>query len=284
MLRTDSASKLKSCVDLWRLEDAEAVAETATSWVYRVMQRGQPMALKILKPEHKHDERRGAALLAWYAGTGAAVVFEATEDACLIEWLDGPPLSTMVHDGEDLAATDIACTLVQQLHADRSESAPVLLPLGERFSALFETDRSLWPPAGHDLMIRAQGVARRLLETTFVEVPLHGDLHHDNILAANGDWKAIDPKGLFGDPAYEVANMFINPGGALDICADGNRIAQMTNRFASALNLDRNRILGFAAAHAALSISWSIKDNTPFNQAMAVLPKLLSAYELAAND
>jgi streptomycin 6-kinase len=34
---------------------------------------------------------------------------------------------------------------------------------------------------------------------------LHGDLHHENILAAEREpWLAIDPKGVVGEPARET--------------------------------------------------------------------------------
>lgn len=41
---------------------------------------------------------------------------------------------------------------------------------------------------------------------------LDGDLHHFNILRAHRQpWLAIDPKGLVGDPAYEVGAFLYNP-------------------------------------------------------------------------
>jgi len=48
--------------------------------------------------------------------------------------------------------------------------------------------------------------AERLFEELIVSMDeatlLHGDLHHDNILAAERQpWLALDPKGLVGEPA-----------------------------------------------------------------------------------
>lgn len=40
---------------------------------------------------------------------------------------------------------------------------------------------------------------------------LHVDLHHDNILQNGNEWLVIDPKGVVGEPAYEVAAFIHNP-------------------------------------------------------------------------
>lgn len=40
---------------------------------------------------------------------------------------------------------------------------------------------------------------------------LHGDLHHDNILLAeDGTYKIIDPKGVVGDPVFDVSRFVLN--------------------------------------------------------------------------
>ena len=58
-------------------------------------------------------------------------------------------------------------------------------------------------------------LARELLETTTEEVFLHGDLHHENILLGPNGWMPIDPKGLVGDPAFELSAYVRNPIGVL---------------------------------------------------------------------
>ncbi len=41
---------------------------------------------------------------------------------------------------------------------------------------------------------------------------LHGDLHHENVLDfGEKGWLAIDPKKLYGDRAFDYANIFCNP-------------------------------------------------------------------------
>ena len=72
---------------------------------------------------------------------------------------------------------------------------------------------------------------------------LHGDLHHENILRSADGWALIDPKGLCGDPAYEVVAFLRNPigrlpsGGALK-----SLIIERIKWFADDLDLDPWRI------------------------------------------
>ncbi|MDZ7928401.1 MAG: aminoglycoside phosphotransferase family protein [Agrobacterium sp.] len=91
--------------------------------------------------------------------------------------------------------------------------------------------------------------------------PLHGDLHHDNIISGGPrGWLAIDPQGLVGDPAYDVANTFGNPLNALPDIVDPERIGILSRTFSRALNCPEDKILHYAIAHAGLSICWSLDD------------------------
>ena len=137
------------------------------------------------------------------------------------------------------------------------------------------------PHTARDLYARASGIALRLFDKPSAQVPLHGDLHHDNIISSGRGWLAIDPVGLMGDPAYEVAPAFISPAGAEKLAADPRRIAALTDTLASRLELNRKRVLGWAAAHAALSACLNLDQGKPITVQLACLPNLLSAYDQA---
>src|SRR5690606_32629292 len=131
------------------------------------------------------------------------------------------------------------------------------------------------------LYARSAGIALKLFDKPSAQLPLHGDLHHDNIMSSDRGWLAIDPKGLIGDPAYETANVFINPERGTEIAADPKRIAARADILSQRLGYTRKRILGWAAAHAALSACWDIEDGNAITVQLACLPQLLSAYDLA---
>ena len=266
----------------WSLTKATPVADTPRSAIYRVEQNGRNFAvLKILKPLASIEESRGAALMQWYEGDGAATIFDIHGDTIFMEWLDGGTLGDPVRAGSDEEGTIALCTIVANLHRPRAGAPEGLMPLQDRFSALFNTDVRAWPHTARDLYARASGIALKLFDKPAPSIPLHGDLHHDNVLSSDRGWLAIDPKGLMGDPAYEVANIFRNPVGATKLAADPRRIANLADAFAARLGYNRKRMLGYAAAHSALSACWDLADGNPITTDLAVLPLLLSAYDQA---
>ncbi len=279
---TAETMALTRAMQRWSLVRPVPIAETPSSHVYKVLRpSGSPAALKLLKPGAGGDESRGGALLAWYGGDGAAQIYGLAPDAVLLQWLDGEALGDFARSGHDDAATGILCDVVARLHAPRAAAPPELMPLRERFAALFKTGPGAWPRQGRDSVIRAIGIAHRLFDDSAAPAPLHGDVHHDNIINAGGKWLAIDPKGVLGDPAYDYANSFQNPVGANVLVLDPVRVASHAAAIAQRTGIDRRHLLAWAAAHAALSGAWHLEDgNTPIHQ-VTILPLLVAAFDAA---
>ncbi|MCQ1856264.1 aminoglycoside phosphotransferase family protein, partial [Neorhizobium galegae] len=90
--------------------------------------------------------------------------------------------------------------------------------------------------------------------------PMHGGLHHENIMLGPRGWLIIDPAGLIGDAAMDVANMFSNPLDRFDLTRDEERIASMAGVFAESLGRDVCTILRYAFAYGCLSAAWHEED------------------------
>jgi streptomycin 6-kinase len=282
MNQTPAQTVLNKALIRWSLSRATLIAETPSSWVYRVEQNGRnPAVLKQIKPDAGDEEQRGSALLAWYGGEGAATVFDAMEGIVFMEWLDGPTLGDAARAGRDEEATIALTTVVKMLHGVREADPPPLLPLRLRYRALFEMPASRWPAMSKDLLARAVGVAHRLFDKPAASLPLHGDIHHDNIISSPRGWLAIDPKGLIGDPVYEVANSFLNPMDAPKLVTDPRRIVRLAEIYEARLGYNRKRILGYAASHAALSACWDLEAKKSVTLQLNMLPLLLAAYDQA---
>jgi streptomycin 6-kinase len=254
----------------WSLTAPRLVARTPRATIWQVTQpTGQPAALKLLHPGQT-EEAQGIAYLTALNGKGAVKVLAQDGNAILMEWCDGPSLGDLVRSGQDDEATELLCDVIQTLHA-ASQNPASLEPLTHRFAPLTDTRHN------GDLATAAQ-IARQLLTTSPQQQPLHGDLHHDNILQSPRGWLAIDPKGVHGDPAYEPANAFRNPDGAGALIFSPARIAQLATRFAQRLGPPRDRLLGWAAAHCALSICWSREDGFEPTEDLRLLPFVLAAH------
>lgn len=248
----------------WSIETSELIADTRSSYVYRVTRHGFRGAIaKLLKPEGM-EELPGIALLRWRDGSGAIRLLDQRGHACLLEDAGTITLEDHRTIAGDRACAPIFCEVISQLHLSGSQPPPAdLIPLEHRFKSLFErTGRENGSPLG-DLLRWSSALATRLLATQTSVRPLHGDVHHGNIVSGGArGWLAIDPHGVIGDPAYEVANVFGNPLGARADILDPARIAFFTHVFADLLACPQRKIAEYAAAHSALSMCWYMEDET----------------------
>jgi streptomycin 6-kinase len=240
----------------WNIAGAELIAETFSSRIWKVLRRDDSMAVvKALKPfDDVEDELRGAHFLAWRRGDGAVRLLGRDGRKMLVEYAGERHLSDVLEREGDLAATGIAAHVMERLHSSSNHPAPAALqPLRDRFAALFAKaaeDRNEGRPS---LYVEAAGLADRLLGDRHGARPLHGDLHHDNMLLSPRGWLAIDPKGVLGDPAFDAANMFFNPLERDDLCLDPGRIAGMAAIFSRRMRIDPRRLMDFAVAYGCLS-------------------------------
>ena len=283
-MEQDSTASLEQAVRLWSLSAVEPIADTATSRVYRVQQPdGQLAALKILKP-YGADEIVGVRAMQYWAGDGAAHILAVDRLMILMEWLDGAPLGDMIRDdnAQDGEATAILCDVLAALHRPRGAPPAGLDPLRRRFSPLLDSTPYDWPPAHRAYAARATELATDLLATTVDEVPLHGDLHHDNVVCGTRGWLAIDPKGVLGDRHYDGSNIFRNPYGADALAFQPTRIDALADAFTARLGLNRKRTLQWAAAQCALSECWNRQDGSEFDFNLTMLPLLLDAVDRSA--
>jgi streptomycin 6-kinase len=263
------------------VSDPVPVATTPTSHVYKVRRADERAGALKLLTEAGREEITGARFMDWRGGQGTARILGLSGDAILIEWLDGPSLGAMMRAGDVALGAEVIAGLIPRLRAGVEAPRPALPTLEERFSALLQIDLTDLAPAIRAPVTRAAGIARHCLAQAGPPVPLHGDLHHDNILQrADGTWSAIDAKGVIGCRGYEVANSFGNPLGLPHITRDPAHHAALATRFARVLDLPERRILEWAAAHMGLALCWAAGDDDGgVSEWAETLPVLLSALD-----
>jgi len=236
----------------WSLEPDGDPCTTHSSLLLPVRRDGKAAMLKI---STESEERWGAGLMVWWDGVGAARVLEHEGDAILLERALGTrSLAGMARAGQDDEASRIICRTVAALHAPRGKPAPALVPLAERFRALEPVAARLG-----GILTRSAGAARALLAEPRDVVPLHGDIHHGNVLDfGERGWLAIDPKRLEGERGFDYANLFCNPDHAIALAP--GRLARQADVVARAAGLERQRLLQWILAWAGLSATWLIED------------------------
>ncbi|MER8902229.1 aminoglycoside phosphotransferase family protein [Mesorhizobium sp. M0772] len=253
----------------WKISAPELIAETFSSRIWKVRREdGSPAIVKALKPfDDVEDELRGERYLAWRRGEGAVRLLGRDGHRMLLEYAGDTLLSDVLAKEGDNAATAIAAELMGGLFSPtRHPAPPDLQPLRTRFASLFKKAGADRDAGEHSLYIEAAEIADRLLDAPHAVKPLHGDLHHDNILHGARGWLAIDPKGVLGDPGFDAANLFYNPLGRDDLCLDPERIAHMAEIFARTLGQTPAAILDHAIAYGCLSAAWHHEDENAVDE------------------
>ncbi|OHV59824.1 3'-kinase [Mesorhizobium sp. LCM 4577] len=253
----------------WKVSAPELIAETFSSRIWKVTREdGSPAIVKDLKPfDDVADELRGEHYLAWRRGEGAVRLLSRDGHRMLIEYAGDRLLCEHLAEHGDDAATAIAAGVMAKLLSSSEHTPPPnLQPLRERYASLFRVAKADRTAGRTSLYVHAADLAERLLADQHEIKPLHGDLHHDNILFGPRGWLAIDPKGVLGDPGFDAANMFYNPLDRDDLCLDPRRIEHMADIFGETLGQSPRAILDHAIAYGCLSAAWHREDKNAVDE------------------
>ena len=259
----------ESFLQRWDLLPDGPAITTPSSHVIPVRHRDAPAMLKVPRIL---EERDGGRLMVWWAGRGAAQVLVHDDDAIVLERALGPrSLTGWASSGGpagDDRATEVLCSVARELHAVSSGVGQVGgTGPGERLDGLVPLERwfadLLAGVAGHDGFLgRAAATARELLADQREVVVLHGDIHHGNVLdfgdGTAARWRAIDPKFLVGDRAFDYANIVCNPSHT--IATTPRRLDRQVSVICAAAGLDRGRVLRWIMAWTGLSATWYLGD------------------------
>jgi streptomycin 6-kinase len=174
--------------------------------------------------------------------------------------LPGTQLRNVPMPDED--ATRLAAEMARTFWRDVPDPTG-LHPLRTWMRALFD-----WTPQPEllatDLVEQAQEIATMLLAESSRSCLLHGDLQHHNILRRDaGSWAIIDPKGLYGDPGYEIAAWMYNPP---EVSSRPDYIDLATRRIticADAWGIAEDKLAAWAFVGTVLNACWSASDAAP---------------------
>jgi len=206
-------SLLAACAERWGLTILPPFANLSYNYVAPAVRAGGTEV--VLKAGVPNPELRTEIEALWlFAGQGSVLLLEADAELGLLLLERLRPGTPLVFLADDREATSVAAGVMRQLW----RPAPALhpFPTAARWAAgLLRLRRQLGGGTGpfpRVLVERAEGLFAKLIASSAEPVLLHGDLHHKNILRAGRQpWLAVDPKGLVGEPAYEVGALLRNP-------------------------------------------------------------------------
>ncbi|MBI2856648.1 MAG: phosphotransferase [Chloroflexi bacterium] len=256
------------------------IAECAQRWSLRVMPPFNILTYSYVAPAVGEDGKAAVLkasvpslellgeieALRYFNGHGSVKLLDADAEkgVLLLERLQPGTLLSGIEDDE--RATSIAAAVMRQLWRPLETDHP-FPTIGEQAQGLKKMRDHFGGGCGpfpRDLVEAAEALFDQLIGSVSEPVLLHGDLHHGNILlsAERESWLAIDPKGLLGEPEYEVGAMLRNPMPGLLAQPRPERIlARRLDQLSEELDFDRERLVGWGLAQAVLAAWWSYEDH-----------------------
>ena len=251
---------ITECESRWKITAGAPFALSFNYVAPALTADGQSVVLKLGVPS---SELAGEIrTLQSYAGSAAVRLLDSDEGRgmMLLERIE--PGYTLASLADDERATRAAAQVMRDLWKP--------LPPNTRFPTAADWAGDLAKlrkrfdggtgPLPTDLVGQAEGLFRDLLSSAEPSVLLHGDLHQFNILAARRrPWLAIDPKGLAGEPAYEVGALLRNPDPRLS--TDPKVQLRRIEVLHEELGFAKDRMLSWGVAQAVLSAWWTLEDS-----------------------
>ena len=238
-----------------KLRDLKEVRNLTYGYILSGFQGDSPIILKL--GLDNEGLAREAFALKCFSGYGAVNVLAENDGMLLLERaVLGTSLKSYFPNQEH-QSIGIACEAMRRLHQANIRKDHPFPHIKDWLAAL---DKEWSIPDGY--LQKARKLREQLLQTSEADVLLHADLHHDNILQNGDGWLVIDPKGVIGEAAYEVAAFIRNPMPELLNHADATTIIHnRVTRFAELLELPSQRILDWCFVQAVLAWVWALEDD-----------------------
>ncbi|HSS68050.1 MAG TPA: aminoglycoside phosphotransferase family protein [Nocardioidaceae bacterium] len=251
---------VRDVVDEWELTyDGEPMHGYCALVVPVLMADGRSAVAKFSWP---HDEEEHEYLLMQALhGNGAALLYRAdpARQVMLLERLHSRDLRSVA---DDVEACEITASFYERIHI---AAMPQLRTL-TTYIARWTDDLRRLP--------RDAPIPRRLVEQAIslgddfvadpasVGVAIHGDLHFENVLAADREpWLVIDPKPMSGDPHYEVSPLLWNRWD--EIVESGDVRRAVRRRFHAVVDvagLDEGRARDWVVIREVHNAMWTLHD------------------------
>jgi streptomycin 6-kinase len=199
---------LRGLYDEWELRPDGWMMHGYVAVVVPVLRsNGRPAMLKVSFP-HEESQHEHLALSHW-GGRGAVPLLRADPHrrAMLLAALRDVSL----REAWDVEACKVVGELYGLLHIPAFQPLRLLSDVvAASADALADLPRSA--PLPRRLVEQAVSLARNFAtDPATTGTVVHADLHYDNVLLSEaGEWLAIDPKPMSGDPHYELAPMLWN--------------------------------------------------------------------------
>ncbi len=261
-------SLVEECRARWSLELDQPFENLSYNLVFPGrMADGTSIVLKVGVPCHELITEAAALGLFQGAGVARLIDHDAPRGILLMERVSpGTPLFKL-QEGTEAART--AAALMRRLWRVPPSGHP--FPTHTVWFRAFERLRNRFDggsgPFPSELVAKAEHTFAELDTSSEGNILLHGDLHHANILfSEKREWVAIDPKGIVGDPGYEIGPFMLNQ---LPLNSSESVMIEIFNGrlsiFSEELQISRERLARWAFCYAVLSALWDFEEDAEWS-------------------
>ncbi|WP_424217200.1 aminoglycoside phosphotransferase family protein (plasmid) [Streptomyces sp. BI20] len=243
----------------WELRPGPGVTHGGVGLVVPVRRGdGSPAVLKVSFP-HPGNVHEPDAFEAW-RGNGAVRLY-ARDDASFAMLLERAGTGTLAEHPDGDTVVTVAAGLARRLAVPVPAGGPALPRLSARAARWERELRADAAELSHGMSgyaVDAAVATARELGREQPESLVHGDLHGRNILPAEREpWLAVDPKGLVGDPAYDVGALLKSRVPSILPLADpAAGVRRVLDLFADTAELDPGRVRRWAQFHIVRAAFW----------------------------
>ena len=251
----------------WHLSDISPVENMSYNYVAKAIKnKAEPVVIKIHCDNKTYLEEFHS--LHFFHGKGAVKLIDH-DDHCktllLEQAIPGKSLKDFYPQFAD-EIMKIYVKVMQELHDQHDNTYGNYRHIEAWLKSI---DRAAHDALPTKLVNRAINLKNTLLNSSRKNILLHGDLHLDNIVQASNNhhslsmnrWMSIDPKGIIGEPEFEIA--------AFDILTPSEMIRSNTlilfqeriYKLSEISNLNYQRILQWIFVRVVLAAAWFIEDN-----------------------
>jgi len=255
---------IQQCAARWSLAIHQPFEELSYNFVVRATaSNGDPVVVKAGVPGGELTSEIEA--LRTFDGKGACRLLQADAELGVMVLERVSPGGFLSELAVDDQIVEVGVSVMQHLS--------VAAPMDGQFRSLedwghrtFKKFRQQYGngrgPLPRDWVDVGEGLLGDLLNSTVEPKLIHGDFHPQNILSSERDgWLAIDPKGVIGDPIYDVAVLVCEPPRRPVDMDFQDLLDRRIALAAEMLSIERQLMLQWSTLLFILSGLWMLEDH-----------------------
>ncbi len=266
----------------WHLSDISPVENMSYNYVAKAIKgKAEPVVIKIHCDNKAYLEEFHS--LHFFHGKGAVKLIDHDDQykALLLEQaIPGKSLK----DFYPQFTNEVMLIYVNVMHELHNQHDNTYENYRHIEAWLKSIDRAAQNALPTNLINKAINLKNKLLNSSQINILLHGDLHLDNIVQGSKNhqslsqnkWISIDPKGIIGEPEFEIAAFDILTSSEM---TEPNALAlfqERTYKLSKISDLSHQRILQWIFVRVVLAAAWFIEDNLDTGWTIDLAEKLIT--------